>query len=295
MTTIQRRDVPDAAPVRIARRRPKLAVLLVIPALAFLTVFFFWPLVAMLLRSFTDPSPANYAELLNGSLYWRTLGRTLVIAGIVSVTCIMLAYPYAYLMRLSGSTMRNLLMALILLPFWTSWLVRTFSWTTILQDSGVLNTLLIDLGLLSQPLPLIRTNLAVVIGLTHIMLPFMVLPIYAGMVRIDLDMVNAARGLGASSFTAFRAVFLPLSMPGVFTGTVLVFVVSAGFYVVPALLGGPSSQMFSQLVVIYFREFLDFGFGSALAVVLLVATLAAVAVLYRTPVVRRAMGSAERK
>jgi putative spermidine/putrescine transport system permease protein len=291
----ERQALPGAAIERGARRRRRPTGLLVLPALAFLTVFFFWPLLAMLLRSFTDPSPANYAELFEGSLYWRTLLRTLVIAGVVTFACILLAYPYAYLMRLSGASMRNVLMALILLPFWTSWLVRTFAWTAILQDSGVLNTLLIDLGLLSEPLPLIRTNLAVIIGMTHIMLPFMVLPVYAGMVRIDLDTVNAARGLGATPFTAFRKIFLPLSLSGVLAGTVLVFVVSAGFYVVPALLGGPSSQMFSQLIVLYFREFLDFGFGSALAVVLLGATLAAVAVLYRIPIVRRALGAGGRK
>ncbi len=247
--------------------------LLVLPGLVFLGVFFGYPLVRMGIRSFTDPSPANYKIFVDTPVYARTLARTFQTAFIVTAICLLLGYPYAYVMNQVKPRMAAVLGFLVLLPFWLSLLVRTYAWTVWLQDTGVINTVLKDMGLIDQPLALMRNTLGVTIGMTHILLPFMVLPIYAVMRRIDPELTPAAASLGAPPFAAFRKVFLPLSLPGVFAGGLLVFVLSLGFYITPALLGSPSNQMISELIVDQVNEQLQFGIGSAIAMVLLGVTL----------------------
>jgi len=162
---------------------------------------------------------------------------------------------------------------LVLLPFWLSLLVRTYAWTVWLQDTGVINTVLQELGITNHPLGLIRNTLGVTIGMTHILLPFMVLPLYAVMRRIDPELTPAASSLGAPPFAAFRKVFLPLSLPGILAGSLLVFVLSLGFYITPALLGSPQNAMISELIVNQVSEQLQFGIGAAIAMVLLGLTL----------------------
>ena len=164
----------------------------------------------------------------------------------------------------------GLLLIAVLLPFWSSLLVRTFAWQVILRDTGIINTFLIDLGVISEPLTLIRTTGGVIIGMSHILLPFMVLPIYAVMRRIDPEFGRAAANLGASPASAFLRVFVPLSLPGVVAGCLLVFVLALGFYITPALLGGLRDQMISQLIVQQVQQRLDWGFGTAMSVLLMV-------------------------
>ena len=243
------------------------------PGLLFLALFFVMPLVRMATRSLTDPGPANYEVFFGSSLYVKVLWTTVRTSLIVTVVCLLLGYPYAYVMHHAGRKAQALLAALVLVPFWSSLLVRSYAWTVLLQDTGVINSLLLRAGVIDNPLPLMRNILGVTIGMSHILLPFMVLPIYATMRRIDPDVVPAAEGLGARPFIAFRRVFLPLSLTGVFAGCLLVFVLALGFYITPALLGSPQNAMFSELVVNMVTERLNFGVGSALAMTLLLVTL----------------------
>lgn len=241
--------------------------------MAFLTVFFLIPLGGMIVKSFTDPGPENYRMFVDNALYARVLLTTLRTAALVTLTSLVLGYPYAYLMQRVGFKMTAVLGGLVLLPFWSSILVRTYAWTVLLQDSGVINSVLRRAGLIEESLSLMRNDLGVTIGMSHILLPFMVFPIYAVMMRIDRDLVPAAESLGARPLRAFVKVFWPLSLPGVFAGSLIVFVLSLGFYITPALLGSPSNTMYSVLVVDMVSRQLEFGKGSAMGVVLLLVTL----------------------
>jgi putative spermidine/putrescine transport system permease protein len=246
---------------------------LAVPGFLFLVVFFVVPLARMAARSLTDPSPENYRVFLESPVYVRVLWTTIRTSLIVTAVCLLIGYPYAYVMHHAGPKTRAALTALVLVPFWSSLLVRTYAWTVLLQDRGVINSILQDLGLTATPIQLMRNTLGVTIGMSHILLPFMVLPIWATMRRIDPDLVPAAESLGATPRAAFRRVFLPLSFPGVFAGCLLVFVLALGFYITPALLGSPQNAMFSELIVNMVSERLRFGVGSALAMTLLAVTL----------------------
>jgi ABC-type spermidine/putrescine transport system permease subunit I len=186
----------------------------------------------------------------------------------------------------------GLLLMAVLLPFWSSLLVRTFAWQVILRDTGIINTFLVDLGVISDPIPLIRTILGVILGMSHILLPFMVLPIYAVMRRIDPELSRAAANLGAAPWRAFVRVFVPLSMPGVLAGALLVFVLALGFYITPALLGGLKDQMISQLIVDKVQQALDWGAASAMAVLLMAITFVVLLVASRLIRLRDVFGSA---
>jgi putative spermidine/putrescine transport system permease protein len=269
--------------------------LLVLPGVVFLAVFFLAPLVMMSLRSVTDPQDAglsNYARFFADEAYLRVLINTFWIALVSTVTCLVVGYPFAYLMTVVPGRVAGLLLIAVLLPFWSSLLVRTFAWQVILRDTGIINRFLLDLGLISSPLTLIRTTLGVILGMSHILLPFMVLPIYAVMRRIDPEYGRAAANLGAPPMSAFLRVFVPLSLPGVVAGCLLVFVLALGFYITPALLGGLHDQMISQLIVQQIQQRLDWGFGTAMSVVLMVITLVILFVASRLIRLRDVFGSA---
>jgi putative spermidine/putrescine transport system permease protein len=233
------------------------------PVIFFLAIFFVYPLLEIFKRSVTDPTLGlrNYTEFFGSEVYVEVLLNTLKMAVIVTVVCLLLAYPYAYLMNRVSQRIAGLMLVAVLVPFWTSILVRTYAWTVILQDTGIINSMLM------------RNLLGVVIGMVHILLPFMVLPLYAVMRRIDMDYMRAAANLGASPFEAFWRVFLPLSLPGVFAGVLLVFVIALGFYITPALLGSPENIMLSELVVQQVQLLFNWGMGSAMAFILLIVTL----------------------
>ncbi len=269
--------------------------LLVLPALVFLVVFFLAPLVTMSIRSVTDPPDAalsNYARFFEQSANLRALGNTFWIAFISTLTCLLIGYPYAYLMTIVPGRVAGLLLIAVLLPFWSSLLVRTFAWQVILRDTGIINRFLLDLGVISEPLTLIRTTSGVILGMSHILLPFMVLPIFAVMRRIDPEYGRAAANLGAAPATAFLRIFVPLSLPGVLAGSLLVFVLALGFYITPALLGGPRDQMISQLIVDEVQQALDWGSASAMAVLLMAITFAVLFIASRFVHLRDVFGSA---
>jgi putative spermidine/putrescine transport system permease protein len=269
--------------------------LLVLPATLFLAAFFVVPLLDMSIRSVTEPPDAglsNYTRFFEQEANLRVLTNTFWIATLTTLVCLLIGFPFAYLMTAVPGRIAGLLLIAVLLPFWSSLLVRTFAWQVILRDTGLLNSFLMDLGLTREPLPLVRTTTGVIIGMSHILLPFMVLPIWAVLRRIDPEFSRAAANLGASPATAFRRVVLPLSLPGVLAGCLLVFVLALGFYITPALLGGPRDQMISQLIVEQVQRTLDWGFAAAMSVLLMAFTLAILFVASRAVRVQDVFGSA---
>jgi ABC-type spermidine/putrescine transport system permease subunit I len=268
--------------------------LLAIPAVLFLVASFLIPLAAMAIRSVTDPPGAglaNYQQFFGGPAYVRILGNTFWIALLATVTCLVVGYPFAYLMTIVTGRIAGLLLIAVLLPFWSSLLVRTFAWQVILRDTGIINRFLLDQGLITEPLTLIRTTFGVILGMSHILLPFMVLPLYAVMRRIDPEFGRAAANLGATPATAFLRVFVPLSLPGVLAGCLLVFVLALGFYITPALLGGLKDQMISQLIVQQIEQRLDWGFGTAMSVLLVGITLVILFIASRVVRIQDVFGS----
>ena len=268
--------------------------LMVFPAVAFLAAFFLVPIVAMAIRSVTDPVGAglsNYERFFTEEGYVRVLLNTFWIAGVATLTCLAIGYPFAYLMTIVPGRWSGLLLISVLLPFWSSLLVRTFAWQELLRDTGVINQLLLDLGVISEPLALIRTTTGVIIGMAHILLPFMVLPIFAVMRRIDPEYGRAAANLGASPFAAFLHTFVPLSLPGVVAGCLLVFILALGFYITPALLGGLGDQMISQVIVQQLQQRLDWGFATAMSVVLVGITIVVLFVASRAVQLHDVFGS----
>ena len=266
-----------------------------VPVIVFLAIFFVYPLIEIFQRSITEPTTGlgNYVRFFQSNTYIGVLTNTLKMSVIVTAVCLLLAYPYAYLMnRVSGRTASLMLMA-VLIPFWTSILVRTYAWTVILQDTGIINSVLLRAGIIDEPLSLMRNLLGVVIGMIHILLPFMLLPLYAVMRRIDMDYMRAAANLGASPFEAFWRVFFPLSLPGVFAGALLVFIIALGFYITPALLGSPSDTMLSQLVVQQVQQLFNWGMGSAMAFILLAATLIVLAIVGRVADIEAMLGGGD--
>jgi putative spermidine/putrescine transport system permease protein len=248
---------------------------LVLPLLLFLIIVFLVPLGAMLWRSLSDPEFGfgNYAAIFAESLYLRVLLNTFVVAVAVTVVTLVLAYPYAYLMTLVSPFWRSVMLVLVLIPFWTSVLIRSFALVLLLRDTGVLNTLAIDAGVISEPVTMLRTIGGVIFGMVQVSLPFAVLPIYATMSGIDRRLGLAAQNLGARPSGAFWRIFVPLSLPGVAAGLLLTFVQALGYYITPALLGGPENTMIGELIVQQVSAVLRYGFAAALATLLLVTTL----------------------
>ncbi|MDE0031851.1 MAG: ABC transporter permease [Deltaproteobacteria bacterium] len=252
------------------------------PAVLFIAVLFVYPLLDVVVISFTDPtlSFVHYREFFSSPLYSRVLGNTFWFAFMVTVICLLLGYPLAYVIVRYGGTLGFVLLLVVGMSFWTSFLVRTYSWLVILGSKGPVTKLLAWVGF--DPVPQILFNsFATTLGMVHILIPYMILSIYAAMQKIDPNHLRAAASLGATPFQGFRTVFLPLSMPGVVNGCTLVFIICLGFYVTPVLLGGPRDQMIAGLIGEQIEELLEWGFASAMAVVLLATTMALLAVYNR--------------
>ncbi|RZI90426.1 MAG: ABC transporter permease [Microbacterium sp.] len=252
-----------------------------LPGIAFLVLAFGIPLVIVVIRSLTDPSPENYLGVVQDPIYSSSLLRTVQISALVTVLSLVIGYPYAYVMARSGKKTTTVLMGALLLSFWTSLLVRTFAWQVILNNTGIINEFLLAIGVIQEPLPLARNLFAVMVGMTHILMPFAILAIYSSLRGIKPDLEQAAQTLGASRLQVFRRVTLPLSLPGVAAGGILVFVMALGFYIAPALLGGPGDIMISQSIVLQVQQYLKPGMGAAMAVVLVVIVLAVFVVATR--------------
>ncbi|MEY4680319.1 MAG: hypothetical protein RLZZ276_1968 [Pseudomonadota bacterium] len=257
---------------------------LTVPATLVLLVVVFLPVFWLSALSFLDragePSLENYRRL-GGDIYVDAFLVTLEISAAVTAICVALGYPLAYWLARQRQRVANLLLICVLLPFWTAVLVRTYAWLVLLQRRGLVNSTLISLGIIDQPLQLAFNLQASIIGMVHVMLPFLVLPLYASMKAIDGDLVRAAIGLGSTPTGAFWRVFVPMSLPGLFAGIVLVFVLSLGFYVTPALLGGGRVQMIAQRIESTITIFSNWGAASALGVVLLAMALGLVVLLNR--------------
>lgn len=207
--------------------------------------------------------------------------RTFWIAALVTLACVLIGYPYAILLAGATGWVRNLLFAAVLLPLWTSLLVRTAAWFILLQDKGLINDMFTWLGLTDSPLPLIFNRAGVIIAMTHVLLPFMVLPIYSVLISVPNSLMPAAASLGAAPWRAFLRVLLPLSMRGVLSGMLLVFMSAIGYYITPALIGGPGDQMISSIIAYYATGSANWGMAGALGMVLLVACLLLYAVYGR--------------
>jgi putative spermidine/putrescine transport system permease protein len=206
-------------------------------------------------------------------LFLQLIWRTLSIAGSVTAICLVMGYPVALLMANVSGAWRNLILILVLLPFWTSLLVRTAAWIVVLQSEGLLNTALIGLGLIEGPVRLIYNRIGVLIVMSQVLLPFMILPLYAVMSGIPAAHMRAAMSLGARPFYAFRRVYLPQTLPGVAAGTLLVFMLSIGYYITPALVGGSGDQMLSYFIAFYATETVNWGLAAALGTVLMVIVI----------------------
>lgn len=286
----------DPRPNHIAqRRRPWTSspAILVLPAVLLLIGAMGYPLLTIVLRSFSEPEWGiqNYVWFFSTPINVTVLWRTFFIAAWVMIVCILTGYPYAYLMTIVGPNWRIVLIMGVLVPFWISGVVRTLAWVILLQDSGVINSAIESLGF--DRIKLIRTPLGVIVGMSQVLLPFMILPLYSVMRGIDLRLVQAARSLGARPSRAFVQIYLPLSLPGVFAGGIIVFILSLGFYITPALLGGPRSTMLSTLVQNQVLSLLNWGRGGAMGVVLLVATFILLAIA--APMMRQRYKQTERE
>lgn len=260
---------------RSGRRTNLTFVGLSLPAFVLVMLVLIIPFAWLAWMSLYDATGAltaeNYTRLLRPA-YVGSFLTTFKVAAIVTVICVIFGYPVAYLLSQLPEKVAQILMIFIILPFWTSVLVRTYAWLVLLQRQGLINSLLTDLGLISEPLPLVNNLTGTVIGMVHIMLPFLILPLYASMKSIDPILLRAASNCGATPAQAFRQVFLPLSLPGVATGVALIFVLCLGYYLTPALLGGGRVAMWSTQIADMVAKFANWGAASALSVVLLVVT-----------------------
>lgn len=206
------------------------------------------------------------------AIFLKVMGRTIWIGLCVTLLCLVLGYPVAYLLATAPSGIANLLMILVLLPFWTSLLVRTTAWVVLLQKDGLVNGLLQWAGLIDEPLRLIFNRVGVYVAITHVLLPFMILPLYSVMKGLGSTSMRAAVSLGAHPFVAFARVYLPQTLPGVTAGVLLVFISAIGYYITPALIGGADDQMLSYFIAFYINETTNWGMAAALGCLLLVIT-----------------------
>ncbi len=282
-------DMPlvRAAPVRAFRHTG--AVLLVGPLVVFMVVFYALPVLAMLARSVTEPSLSlrNFVRLAHDSVFLHVFANTLRTAIAVTVGTLLLGYPVALAMSRMRQNAARIVLVIVLLPFWTSILVRSYAWMVLLGRHGLINEALLAAGAIDAPLRLLNTPIAVHVAMIHIMLPYMILPLSSVLRQIDAALPRAAASLGATQWGVFRQVVLPLSMPGVVAGTLLVFVLSLGFYITPALVGGPRDLMLSQLIAQQV-DLLNWPYAACLSVTLLAATLLLLAVCQAVPGVRGA-------
>lgn len=254
---------------------------LAIPGTLFLLVFFVYPVCSLLLLSVTDPDTGqwavkSYTRILNTDVYLRVLGITFRIAAQTACLSLIIAYPLAYWVASLPERVRNKALLLVIIPFWTSYLVKTFAWMIMLGRMGVINSILMGTELIKEPLPLLHNEFGVLVGMVHTMVPLAVMTMLPVMTSIDRRLTSAAQTLGASPSKAFWLVYFKLSLPGVTAGGLLVFISSLGFFIVPAFLGGRQQTMLAQLIITQVSELLNWSFAGALSVMMLVTTLTAV-------------------
>lgn len=273
------------------RNNPNLqAAILLTPSSIWLILFFLCPLIIVLLYSFFQRGVyggivweftiENYTRLVD-KLYLTIFFRSFYLAMLTTLICLIMSFPFAYFLSKCSKKWRNLLLVLVVIPFWTNFLVRTFAWVIILRTEGVVNSLLLSLRVIDSPLDFLYRPATVLMGLVYGYIPFMILPLYASLEKQDSALVEAAHDLGANSIKAFLYVTLPLSLPGVVAGSILVFIPSMGAYITPDLLGGAKSIMVGNLVQNQFLTARDWPFGSAVSFLLMAVVLAAVIIYFK--------------
>ncbi len=265
---------------------------LVLPGVAWLTLFFLVPLGIILIVSLGDndrfgrirldePGLHNYVAALDPVLL-PTVWNGVRYAAATTILCLLIGYPIAYWISRYGGRHKTLLLVLVMLPFWTSYLIRTYAWITILGDNGVINSLLRTVGLIDQPIILMNTDLAVILGMTYGFLPFAILPLFVSIDRLDDSLVAAARDLYASGRSAFRHVTLPLTMPGIVAAAILTFIPAIGDFVTPDLLGGAQTTTIAKIIQTQFLGARDWPAGAAIGFLLMAATIVAALAVIRT-------------
>ena len=258
-------------------RRYSLWILL-LPALVFLLIFFLLPLIIVLVYSFLERGTyggvsyvftlINYQRLFKG-VYWAILLKSCWLALLTTLICLLIGYPLAWLIATRPQPWRNFLLILVIIPFWTNFLVRTYAWVFLLRKEGLVNLVLLSLHIIDQPIKLLNTPFAVIIGLVYDYLPFMILPLYATIDRFKFNLIEAAQDLGANGFKTLIRIILPLTKIGIIAGSLLVFIPAVGEFVIPDLLGGAKSLMIGNLVENQFLEARDWPFGSALSMMIM--------------------------
>lgn len=262
----------EDALAREERKEHTSMLLLLTPALVMVVVLLIMPLCWLALQSVQTEegfSLANYIRIFQETIYWDTFALTFKISFMVTILSIVMGFPIAYAASRLQGFWANLILICVILPFWTSVLVRAYAWLVLLQRRGLVNQTLMDLGIIDQPLTLMHNTTGTVIGTLHVMLPFMVLPLYSVMKKIPQDLMQASESLGAKPFYTFRRVFLPMAAPGIMAGSILVFVICLGFFITPELLGGGRTILVSMLVQRNVELYHAWGAASAVGLVLL--------------------------
>ncbi len=252
-----------------------LSLAMILPSLLLFSIFYFYPILKLIPQSLFEDGSFTfkyYLRIVTEPLYYGSFLRTIIISALAAAINLLVGFPVAYTLTRVKPKTANMIMGVIMISFWTSLLVRTYSWMVILQRNGVVNNILVNLGIINKPIQLMYTTGAVILGMVHILLPFMILPIYSVLKGIDPNLRLAAMSMGATKTKSFFRIILPLSVPGIASGIMLVFIQALGFYVTPMLLGGPKILMVSGLVDKQMFQFLNWSFGSALGMFLLFVT-----------------------
>jgi putative spermidine/putrescine transport system permease protein len=243
------------------------------PAVVFAVLVFLIPVVVILTRSLTDPDPGNYTVAITSEIFLRSLWSTFRMASIVTIVCLIVSYPYAWALARAPKPIRVILFTAVLISFWTSTLVRTYAWQILLNNTGVINSLLIDTGLIDSPIPLIRNDFAVYVGMAHVLAPFTILTLYTQLRSIRPELEQAASSLGARPAGVFWRVTVPLSLPGAAAGGILVFIIALAFYITPEVLGSSGQLYLGSVIVQQIQVLLRTGVGAAQAAILLALVL----------------------
>jgi len=289
--------ISRAVPVSTARASRDRTLLLMLPALVILLLMFFVPLVLFFVRTFmefegtTAQFLAQAGDLLLSQPYLTALATTNWIALIVTVTVLLIGYPIAYYLTTAKGPGVSIVVLAIVLPYFTSIIVRTFSWMVLLGEHGLVNDTLRAAGLIHEPLSLMYNRLGVLIGMSYVLLPYMVLTLFAAMRGIDASLLRAAEGLGASGPYTFRRVYLPLSLHGVLSGALIVYILSIGYFITPALMGGQHDIMIAMLIDRELEVAVDWPSAALMSLSLLLVTLVLYALYYRVTDVRRLIGA----
>ncbi len=295
MTAQALHTTTTARPAGLFARPGAVAALLLAPCLTWIFAFFLLPLALMCWRSLASEgfSLAPYATLFTSPLYVKVLLTTVRMASIATVCALLLAYPIAYTLTVASGRVRAAILLFVLIPYWVDIIVRSFSWLIVLGDNGLINKALLGLGLVGEPLALLYNSFSVLIAMTQILLPITIVTLFGAMLRIDRTLMAAATIHGAGDWQAFRTVFFPLSLPGVYGAGLIAFILGLGFYVTPALLGSPKETMIAQTIMVDASQLLDWPQASAEGAVLLLITTAIATVYNRYFSLDRLWGGSE--